>query len=122
MLKRNMDLIREILLKLEQKDNDFVGPLEIEGYEQKDISYQIGLLHDAGLISDLDDLTHMGSQGKEYWPDRLTWEGHEFLEASRDKNRWDQAKQTMVEKSGGIAFSVFRQLLLELTKRAVFGT
>ena len=35
---------------------------------------------------------------------RLTWQGHEFLDAARNEDRWNQAKKTISEKGGSLTF------------------
>ena len=50
-MKRDMDLIRKILLRIEESpDFSFISPFDIEGYETEQISYHIELLDEAGLI------------------------------------------------------------------------
>ena len=70
------------------------------------------LLAEAGLI-EADDLSSMANI--EWKPKRLTWQGHEFLDAARDNNRWNQVKATM-GKVGGFVFEVGKQVLIELIK------
>jgi hypothetical protein len=43
---------------------------------------------------------------------RLTWEGHEFLDAARDNGRWEKAKGAM-SKVGGFVFDISKQLLIQ---------
>jgi len=118
-MRRDMDLVRSILLELE-KSESYAGfaDIAIEGYSPDDISYHVLLLHEAGLIEALD----LSGGDRPLWiPVRLTWDGHEFLEASRDNARWKTAKRILAEKGGGLIFEVLKQLLITLTKDAVFG-
>lgn len=89
-----MDLIRQILLKLEEAP--YTGGwanLEIEkGLDDDVYAYHVQLLHEAGLIEAQDLSTLHGVAWK---PKRLTWEGHEFLEAAREPSRWEKAKDVM---------------------------
>lgn len=118
-MRRDMDLIRNILLELESQPS--AGPLKdlrIESYNEDEISYHVLLLHEAGLIEALDA---SGRDRLQWWPIRLTWQGHEFLEASRDDARWKAAKEKIVGAGGGLVFEVLKQLLVTLMKNAVFG-
>ena len=55
------------------------------------------LLAEAGLI----EATNVSSfDGPDWKAKRLTWSGHEFLEASRDQNRWQKAL-TLIKERGG---------------------
>ena len=119
-MKRELELIRLILLEIEKQPYD-QGPIEAEipGYTSAQISYHVLLLKDAGLIEAIDFSTFAGSDWK---PTRLTWQGHEFLDASRDEGRWQKALSIMKEKAGGIAFDVLKELLLQYMRTSVFGT
>lgn len=102
-MKRDMDLARSIMLALEESPGPNLVDIYMEAYVQghtpEEISYHVMLLHEAGLIKALD----MSSFGQYDWsPERLTWEGHEFLESSRDEGIWKKAKKIMVEKAGAL--------------------
>jgi len=112
-MKRDMDLVRLILLKIEEQP--YTGAwveLDINDYLPEEITYHVLLLVEANLI-EADDVSSMSSI--DWKPKRLTWQGHEFIEAARDDNRWNQAKTTMA-KFGGFVFEIGKQVLLELIK------
>lgn len=117
-MKRNMDLIREILLEIEVRPPSVMGfDLNIENYSPEMVSYHVLLLHEAGLIRAAEP---KGNQ--RFWrPKRLTWRGHEFLEASKDNARWSKVKEAM-EGAGGFVVEVAKTLLIELMKRQVLPT
>ncbi len=112
-MKREPDLIRQILLQIEQHPG-LTGPvkLDLADYTPDQISYHVMLLDEAGLIEASND-TNFG--GIEWSPDRLTWHGHEFLDAARNDQSWGQVKQAL-GKTGGFVVAVAEQLLLELVK------
>ena len=105
-----MDLAREILFAIENypEPRDWV-PIEKEGTTKKEISYHVKLLDQAGLIEP-EDVSTMGKDGFEWKAKSLTWEGHEFLEAARDNNRWNKTKKLILEKSGGLIFEVLKRV------------
>lgn len=120
-MKRDIDLIREILLKVEEEPYrywDLGIELEINGYSEEGLSYHVLLLKEAGLV-EARTLATPGSRFLTYLPQRLTWAGHEFLDASRDDTIWEKAKSRLLEKSGGLAFDVLKALLIELGRQAV---
>ena len=90
------------------------GPVELvlEGKSSKEVSYHIMLLHEAGLVEAVDFSTLSGSDWK---PTRLTWQGHEFLEAVKDYNRWNKVKDAM-SQVGGFVYEVAKQVALSLLK------
>ena len=119
-MKRDMDLVRKILMKLENAHYNMSDiDLKIEGYNREEVSYHIMLLSEAGLI----EARNNSSYSKSEWrPIRLTWEGHEFVEASRDEDRWIKAKQIIKERGGGVAFEVVKMILMNLMKESLPGS
>lgn len=114
-MKRDVDLVRRILQHVEQSGADGTSPggwtqLVEEGYDASSIQYHIQILHDAGLIR-ADELVP-----GQWWPERLTWAGHEFLDTARDETLWNEAKSRIDAAVGAAPFEVFRELLVRLTK------
>lgn len=50
---------------------------------------------------------------------RMTWSGHDFLDAIRDEGRLSQAKD-IFSKMGGVTFEVAKEVLVRLMMAAVF--
>lgn len=116
-MKRDMDLVRQVLLEIEKQPSTSVWvDLSIEDYTPEEITYHVMILCEAGLIEAKDLSNHSSMIWK---PTRLTWEGHEFLEAARDNSRWKKATSMVLEKAGGIAFDVLKQLLMKLMMEQV---
>jgi predicted transcriptional regulator len=116
-MKRDMDLIRQILFAIEKQP--FTGrrvTLDINGYSNDMVSYHIILLHEAGLI---DAVNFSSKEGPRYFPTRLTWQGHEFLEAIKDDTRWNKVKSIM-EKAGGFAYEIAKVVAIDLMKNQIF--
>jgi Hypothetical protein (DUF2513) len=63
----------------------------------------------------------MDSSGVMAFPTRLTWDGHEFLDAARDDTRWQKAKRYIVEKGSGLSFEVLQGVLMKLMTDALAG-
>jgi hypothetical protein len=72
------------------------------------------LLGEAGLIN---AIVPKSRDDEQVIPNRLTWQGHEFLDASRDDKAWETVKSAM-DKSGGFVFEVAKQILLSLSVTA----
>ena len=107
-MKRDLDLVRRILLHLESSDASPSGwgAFTDDGYEIGTIHDHIRLLHDAGLI-EADEIVP-----GQWWPERMTWSGHEFLDAARNEELWRETKRRVEKSTGGVPFSVFHELLL----------
>jgi hypothetical protein len=119
-VKRDMDLIRKMLLAIENSPSGYAPDvLTIEGYTPDQIGYHAFLMLEAGLV-DGSDITDSGSSGPEALITRLTWKGHEFAEAARDESRWTKAMGIVKEKGGTITMDVLKELLTSLM-RATLG-
>ena len=124
-MKRDMDLIREILLWIEE--NIPWGEQHEVAIEKRDpgaVGFHVVLLREAGLI-----VAHETSPSTVPLPEhaaelkvtRLTWDGCEFLDAARDEKTWSRAKAEVSEKSGGLSFEIMKSVLIESIKRQLFG-
>jgi hypothetical protein len=89
-MKRDMELCRELLLKVEELPFDGrFHDVAVEGRSDEEITYHIMLLDEAGLI-EAEDLSTLSSI---CWkPKRLTYSGHEFLDGARSDTVWQKAK------------------------------
>ena len=116
-MKRDMDLIRALLLQFEKAtDQVDATRLTIPNFSRDEIIYHTQLLSEAGLIR-----AHLYADDSSYLPqiaqvDRLTWEGHEFLDAARDDSTWQKAKETVLSKLGTVSLAVFQSLLISIAK------
>jgi hypothetical protein len=117
-MKRDMDLIRQILLKTEeQPPNLNVVDLSFPEVDVATIGEHVHLLDEAGLVEAIDCSSRAGIDWK---PMRLTWIGHEFLDASRNETVWQKAKTTLKEKGLGISYELMKVVLIEGTKQILF--
>jgi hypothetical protein len=104
-MKRDMDLIRAMLLTIESDAHGFAPKIEISGYTQEQVNYHAVLLGEAGLAK-VHDVTTMGSDSPEAKITRLTWAGHEFLDSARQNQTWNLAKDA-IGKIGGASIDVW---------------
>jgi hypothetical protein len=106
-MKRDMNLVREILLRLEPlATHPFepmrltIGesPLDISGYTNEQIIHHIVLMADGDLLKyggfSGDDNRHLRFIG-------LSWKGHEFLDDVRNPKTWDETKKRLDKIGGG---------------------
>ncbi len=118
-MKRDMDLARRILLALEEAPFDLRGvTIKLPDVSEEALQYHLLILSEANLIKAIDASSR---DGPSYLPERLTWLGHEFLDASRNDTFWKKAKTAVLEKTGGLAFDVLFQLLKSYARNAVLG-
>jgi hypothetical protein len=116
-MKRDMDLIRNILLTVESDEHGFVPhkQIEIDGYTQEKIQYHSFLLGEAGL-AEVSVTSHHQSESPSANIIRLTWQGHEFLDSARDREIWNQVKDA-IGKVGGASIQIWIVLLTEYLKK-----
>lgn len=118
-MKRNMNLVRKLVLEIEDNPTGFVPKdLAIEGYHKEEIGYHFYIMMEAGLIRGVDVTTH-GSKTPEAIATGLTWAGHEFADAVRDPNRWEKAMQLTKEKAGSVTLDVLVKVLSSLMSSAL---
>lgn len=115
-MKRDMDLIRKILLAIETHPEygNWDVPMALGGYSETAVSYHLKLLTEAGLVE------ARNLKGTTVWAvNGLTWAGHEFLEAARDDSRWEKVKRLVWEKTGSLSFDVLKATLIQATLRSI---
>lgn len=118
-MKRDLDLIRKILLTIEDEASGFAPrSLKIDGYTDVQVAYHAFLLVDAGLVDGSVVKTNTG-HAPEGMIRNLNWAGHEFAEAARDDTRWNKAMGIVKEKGGSITMDVLKDLLTSLMKLAI---
>lgn len=113
-MKRNMDLIRVLLLKLESiearpgdvflfhlDDQD----LRIEGYTAEQIYYHMDLLEEAGFIVGANGAKPMDGHIFQ----RLSYSGHDFVDSVRSDEVWNRTKKG-VEEAGGFTLDLLKDL------------
>ena len=116
-MKRNLELIRLILLEVENNPDpqNWFDP-EPDGYEPDQVSYHVMLLEQGGLI----EAWNRSAIGVFRWSARnLTWRGHEFLEAAKDDTVWTRTKNTLGQLGPGIVFDVLQETLLNEARALV---
>ena len=118
-MKRDIDLIRKILLTFE---NDQLGTIldinkRIDGYTDETIGYHCYLLIDAGLCRG-DNIAVVDDGSQNCVAIGLTWAGHEFIDNARNPTIWRQAKRT-VGKLEGVSFAILTAVLTDLVKHSL---
>jgi Hypothetical protein (DUF2513) len=98
-MKRDLDLIRDILLAVENWNHPepiFLEGMACEGKDKQEIGYQIDLLNDvkyetAAIL-------------------RMTMAGHEYLDSVRSPEVWKKTKSTLEKVGGGAALDVIKEI------------
>lgn len=121
-MRRNWDTIREILVRLEDlPDTDSVLSIDdFPGQRAHEISYHAELLLDARLVEgEMDRL--LGPGAASFMLQRLTWSGHEFLDAVRSDTVWNKTKKTFASKGLDMTFDLAKSVAAEIAVGLVKG-
>ena len=117
-MRREMELIRQLLLPIEDQGNDLNAWIEdaiLDGWSKDQISHHTWLLKDGGYIEAI-DLSSL--DGSEWAPRCLTLRGHEFLDAVREKDVW--VKTLELAKKGGVGtFEAIKEIAVTLAKKKI---
>lgn len=118
-MKRDMDLVRLILLEIEDHQHGLAPQrLPIEGYADEQIGYHVHLMGQAGLLK-VADVTCQGSLSPEAIPVRMLWAGHDFLDAARSDTIWNRAKKHLGAEWTSVPLEVLKALLVKLVSQSV---
>lgn len=118
-MKRDMDLIRLLLLDVEGETK-----VDLSKYDEEQIWGHKKLLIDSGLVK--------GKLFEEPSPQvrkksvvvgediqGLTWKGHDFLDSARSETVWKKAKMKLASTVGTASFEVIKALLISLAKSEI---
>jgi hypothetical protein len=100
-----MDLIRQILLKVEGYENPYpvLDPLTIDGYDWHVVGEHVKLLTESDYLDSMEIDYGL-------CPTRLTMKGHDFLDSIRNDGVWKKVKEQVTEKGGGFTMEILRSL------------
>lgn len=117
-MKRDMDLVRKIMLAVEASERPLDSALiRIAGYSGETITEHMRLLNEAGLI---EGISAYSVEHRLKWIElRLTWNGHDFLDAARNEHIWTETVTEVRKKSGAVPFEVLKGLLMEVAVDSV---
>jgi hypothetical protein len=119
-MKRDLGLVRELMLKLEAYPTEMYGAytitpddplIQVEDFSEEQIAYHLELLQERGLIEVPASQPMIGIVFT-----RLSWDGHEYLGVVRDPKVWRETKEK-VEKVGSWTFG----LVVEIAKGIIKG-
>ncbi len=110
-MKRDMDLIRLLLLQAEGEEP---AP-DLSGYTEQQQVYHSALIIEAGLVHG-EIITDGDGQPRTTATLRLTWKGHEFLDAARNETIWRKAAEKTKKAGIQVTMAVLEELLKKLLR------
>jgi Hypothetical protein (DUF2513) len=110
-MKRDMSIIRNLLMDIESEYTDGGFALEVTGeddYTEEEMNYHLQLMKEAKLIK-LETVLDEDEEEEELLIYGLTWEGHELLDSIREEAIWQQLLANLKREKGSMPFSVLRK-------------
>ncbi|MCQ6259811.1 DUF2513 domain-containing protein [Pseudomonas sp. Q11] len=120
-MRRDMDLIRAIVLKLEAWDKSSSGifivqdiekDFPIEGYTAEEILYHYQLITEKGWV----DTAGRSINSRSFTFRSLTSDGHDFADSVRDDKIWSLTKDGAL-KAGAFSMDLLGQLAKGFAKK-----
>ena len=119
-MKRDMDLVRAILMEVENVPDEDArrGVTSIDGYDSATFARHVQLMQEAGLV-EAAVVRADGVGAIKVRVDRLTWKGHDFLDAIRNDTVWSKTKSAVAETVGSASFDVLKAVAASLAMKAL---
>lgn len=93
-MKRDMSLIRSLLLKIEDiYEEDLIENMKLEGYSDNEVIYHLEMMFSSNLIQEFEKNKYISGE-VDYRVGGISWNGHDYLELIRNDEIW---KKTMIE-------------------------
>jgi hypothetical protein len=116
-MKRNLDLIRYILISCEEDNSRRLccSDLVNDEYSFEEISYHVELLIDEFLV-EADGVGVLGSMYDDFIINRLTAPGHDYLDSVRDASIWKQTKSHIGSSLPSVPLSIISEVASSILK------
>ena len=115
-MKRNWDTIRELLTKVEECCTRPVDSVRLSTFplgREAEISYHMALLIEAGLVNGQMSKS-LNQEVNDFFVQRLTWEGHEFLDSIRNDTVWAKTKTAFREKGIDMSLDLVKAIAKDI--------
>lgn len=116
-MRRDLDLVREILLKLEASE----GPLDVNKLVSDNrsanlVAYHFKIMAQGGLIEANNVEEHQSFMAEAL---SLTWGGHEYLDALKSDTVWQKVKKMLKEHGGDIPYAVVKKAAVAFLEQKI---
>lgn len=114
-MKRDMDLVRRILIEAERlPDDDPMAAIRgIGGVSDTVFARHVALMQQAGLVQA--PMERGGGRMRELGTVRgLTWDGYDFLDAVRSDSIWAKTQSAIASAAGSVPFDLLKAVAMSL--------
>lgn len=110
-MKRDMDLVREILRAAIAEPHGYMGRNpSIGDFSDEEVGYHVWLMEQAGLVH-ASEVGGATSKSPHSILVSLTWDGHDFADAAADDNIWKKALNTILKEGQSFTFAYVKNWL-----------
>jgi hypothetical protein len=121
-MKRDIELIRAILLKVEEIPigQTISSPLKINEYDEDIIAEHVRLLYeqgyiDARIVEEFDSYDLVGSpQVESYTITRLLNDGHDFIADTKNPTVWKKTLDSIASKGGDVSLAIVKTVAAKI--------
>ena len=118
-IKRDLDLIRRMLLKMESLDSSY-GTIRLNTFkdicdDEAVLSLHVHLLLDAGLI-EATDMVYTGNGVDDFLITRMTFAGYDYLDSIRSDSVWNEVKKKIASVGDSVSLEIVKELGVTLVK------
>lgn len=117
-MKRDWDLVQKLLADVEAVPAGQDYRFRAEDYPEHDeatvLEHLAMLVEEAGLLVGKPVRGSLGLLN--VFVERLTWEGHDFLEATQVPGVWEKVRARVKESGGAATFEIVKGLVLGYAK------
>ncbi len=105
-MKRDLGLVRRILIRCEEASaNQWLESHHFDlGVTSLELGEHVELMIDAGLLDG--EMTGTHDDHASFFIRKITWIGHDFLDASRDSKTWSKLLDMAKEKGISLTFDL----------------
>ena len=117
-MKQDWELIREVLIKLEEKpfDHTTLSCKDFTGYDSQELVYNVLILSQDGLVN-ADFFPPKRRIPTDFALLYLTGEGQKLLKSIKHDNVWNKIKNTLNEKSVDGTYEIIKSLGVAYLKK-----
>ncbi len=117
-MKRDMDLVRKILLEVDSWNDLEPKTVSIYGADDLALNREIERPYDNGFLEGIAGNKSLHSHYKPIIVTDLSMKGHDFLDSIRDPDVWDKTKRE-AEAVGGFTLDLLKDLAKGLIKKKI---
>lgn len=118
-MKRDFDLIRNMLLRIEASDSTNLTISNfIELAPENILAYHIHLIYEANFIEAY-NITCLGNNYPMYQIQWLTNSGHDYLDAVRSDDVWKDTKSTLLKIGGTASLDVIKTVASNIALKII---